>query len=119
MSRWVGFSGRRAGLALGLALGLTGCSRMSQLGFDAQSTFGSVSLTDRCADFVHRAFPDSPIEVSDSHVDAAMNRATVTVAATRTTVPADSAYARDIAAECRFENGVLIGFRWTKGPLRP
>lgn len=119
MSRGVRVSGWRAGLALGVALGLAGCSDMSQLGFDAQSTFGSVSLTDRCADFMHRAFPDSPIEVSGSHVDAAMNLATVTVAATRSTVPADSGYARDVAVECRFENGVLTGFRWTKGPLRP
>ena len=119
MSRGDRFSGWRARLALGLTLGVAGCSSMSQLGFDAQSTFGSVSLTDRCADFMHRAFPDSPIEVSDSHVDAAMNLATVTIAATRTTVPADSAYTRDIAVECRFENGVLTGFRWTKGPLRP
>ena len=119
MSRWGRFSGWRAGLALGFALSLAGCSRMSQLGFDAQSSFGSVSLADRCADFMHRAFPDSPIEVSDSHVATAMNGATVTVDATRTTVPAGSAYARDVAVECRFENGVLTGFRWTKGPLRP
>lgn len=119
MSRGGRFSGWRSGLALGLAAGLAGCSGMSQLGFDAKSTFGSVSLTDRCTDFMHRAFPDSPIEVRDSHIDAAMNRATVTIDATRDTVPADSAYARDIAVECRFENGVLTGFRWTKGPLRP
>jgi len=92
---------------------------MSDLGFDAQSTFGSVSLVDRCGDFLHRAFPDSPIKIGDSHVETAMDHTTVNVEATRTGVPAGGAYARDVAVECRFENGVLTGFRWTKGPIRP
>jgi len=26
--------------------------------------------------------------------------------------------ARDVAARCRFENGILTEFRWTKGPFR-
>ncbi|HKT17121.1 MAG TPA: hypothetical protein VJR47_03700 [Stellaceae bacterium] len=92
---------------------------MSDLDFDAQSAFGSVSLVDRCGDFLHRAFPNSAIKIGDTHVEAEMDRATVTVAATRTGVPEGGAYLRDVAVECRFENGVLTGFRWTKGPLRP
>jgi hypothetical protein len=25
---------------------------------------------------------------------------------------------RELAVECRFDEGILIGFRWTQGPLR-
>ncbi len=115
------FPRRRAGIGLGVGLGLllAGCSRMSSLGFDAQSAFGSVSLADRCADFMHRAFPDSAIEVSDSRVNAQPGSTTVAIAAIRNSVPKGGLYARDIGVECRFENGILTGFRWTKGPVRP
>ena len=115
------FSLRRIGVALGLGLALipAGCSRMTSLGFDAQSAFGSVSLADRCADFMHRAFPESKIEVTDSQVSAQMDATTVDIAATRNSVPVGGLYARDVGVECRFQNGILTDFRWTKGPVRP
>jgi hypothetical protein len=121
MSGDFGFPSRRAAVSLGLALALLlgGCSRMASLGFDAQSAFGSVSLVDRCADFMHRAFPESAIEVSDSRVSAQSDSTIVDIAAIRSAVPAGSLYARDVGVECRFENGILTGFRWTKGPVRP
>ncbi len=105
--------------ALGLAIALGGCTRMADMGFDAQSAFGSVSLADRCGDFVHRAFPNSGIEVTGSKVNAELDSSSVEVAATRSDVPPGGLYARDIAAECRFKNGILTSFRWTKGPVRP
>lgn len=92
---------------------------MADMGFDAQSAFGSVSLADRCGDFVHRAFPNSGIEVTGSKVDAHLDATLVEVTAIRSDVPKDGRYARDVAAECHFENGILTGFRWTKGPVRP
>jgi hypothetical protein len=99
---------------------LAGCSRLTTLGFDTKEALGSVSLVDRCSDFMHRAFPDSAIEVAGSHVDtnAAAANATVTVQGIRDGVLANSTYARDIAVECRFEAGILTGFRWTAGPIR-
>ena len=36
----------------------------------------------------------------------------------RKDVPAGGFVLRDVAVECRFDNGVLTGFRWTQGPLR-
>jgi hypothetical protein len=121
MSGWGGLRLRLGALvaALGLAMAPSACTRLADMGFDAQSALGSVSLRDRCGDFLHRAFPNSAIEVTDSKVNAALNATTITVTAIRTGVPADGPYAREIAAECRFENGILTGFRWTKGPLRP
>ncbi|HLI19612.1 MAG TPA: hypothetical protein VKV32_00730 [Stellaceae bacterium] len=79
---------------------------------------GSVSLIDRCSDFMHRAYPQEGITISGTHLTTDLPNATVTVNAIRSGVPANSAYARDIAVECRFENGILTGFRWTAGPVR-
>jgi hypothetical protein len=104
--------------ALALAMALAACQDMSTLAFDTQLGLGSVSLVDRCTDFMRRAYPANGIDITGSHVDAAMTRTTVTVQAARTNVPTSGIYARDIAAECVFDNGILTGFRWTAGPVR-
>lgn len=109
----LGFTGLAAA-----ALALAGCSRFSEVGFDTKLAVGSVSLIDRCSDFMHRAYPDSGIDIVGSHVATDAENAVVTVAGVRSDVPADSAYARDVAVECRFAGGVLTGFRWTAGPIR-
>ena len=92
---------------------------MSDLGFDAQSAFGSVSLGGRCSDFMHRAFPNNPIDVTKTQVQAHLDSTTVEIAAIRRDVTEGGPYAREVGVECRFENGILTGFRWTKGPVRP
>jgi hypothetical protein len=102
----------------GALVALAGCTRMNQLGFDAKAAVGSVSLIDRCTDFMHRAFPNSAIEVTDSHVDTGTANAVVTVQGTRDDVPENSPYAHSVAVECRFDSGVLSAFRWTVGPIR-
>jgi|GEM_PF-1079351 len=100
-------------------LALAGCSGgLSEIGFDTKMAVGSVSLIDRCSDFMHRAYPQEGITISGTHLTTDLPNATVTVNAIRSGVPANSAYARDIAVECRFENGILTGFRWTAGPVR-
>lgn len=92
---------------------------MAGVGFDAQSALGSVSYGDRCADFMRRAFPDTRIDVKDQQVSAGTNPIIATVQGERRNVPETGAYARKVAVECRFENAVLTGFRWTEGPVRP
>ena len=105
--------------AAGAVLALAGCSGgLSQLGFDAKAAVGSVSFIDRCSDFMHRAYPDEGITITATHMTTDAQSATVTVNGTRSGVPATSAYVRDVAVECRFQTGILIGFRWTAGPLR-
>jgi hypothetical protein len=97
---------------------VTGCHWMAGVGFDAQSALGSVSLGDRCVDFMRRALPDTRVEITSRQVSAESNNVTVVVGGERSGVPATGPYARNIGVECRFENGVLTGFRWTSGPVR-
>jgi hypothetical protein len=104
---------------VGTVLAVSGCSRMTELGFDTKLGFGSVSLVDRCTDFMHRAYPETPIEISGSHVNTDAENAAVTIEGVRSDVPQNSAYARNVAVECRFASGVLTGFRWVAGPVRP
>jgi hypothetical protein len=103
---------------VGVLVALAGCSRMSEVGFDTKMALGSVSMVDRCSDFMSRAFPNGDIEVVGSHVDTAMGGALVTVQGMRNNVPENSPNARSVAVECHFEGGVLTGFRWTAGPIR-
>lgn len=113
---------RVIGMAAALFLatfGLSGCQRMATIGFDTQSAFGSVSLVDRCADIMRRALPASGLEITDRRVDADMNAATVDISGVRGGVPPTGLYAREVGVTCRFENGILTGFRWTRGPIRP
>jgi hypothetical protein len=111
-SRILGFTAASALLAI------AGCSRVNEARFDTQMKLGSVSMVDRCSDFMRRAFPNGDIEVVDSHVNTTMESALVTVQGQRNSVPANSPYARSVAVECHFEGGVLTGFRWTAGPIR-
>ena len=102
----------------GVLVALTACSRVNDARFDTQMKLGSVSMVDRCSDFMRRAFPNGDIHVAGSHVDTSLENALVTVQGVRDSVPANSPYARSVAVECRFEGGVLTGFRWTAGPIR-
>jgi len=104
----------------GTVLALAGCSRMSEVGFDAKMALGSVSMVDRCSDFMTRAFPHGSIDVVGSHIDTDSQNALVTVQGVRGDVPETSTgYAHNVAVECHFESGILTSFRWITGPLRP
>lgn len=100
-------------------LALASCERLSNLGFDTQSAFGSVSLADRCIDVMHRAYPNAELDVADRRVRVEGNAAIATITAARNGVPAKGPYARDIGVECRFESNILTSFRWIAGPVRP
>ncbi len=110
----------RFAAVVGAVLALAGCNRMSEVGFDTKMAFGSVSMIDRCSDFMTRAFPRSSIDVVGSHIDTDSQNALVTVQGVRGDVPETSTgYAHNVAVECHFESGILTGFRWIAGPLRP
>jgi hypothetical protein len=105
--------------AIAALLALAGCNGMSEVGFDTKMTLGSVSMVDRCSDFMSRAFPHSFIDVMNSHIDTDSQNALVTVQGVRGDVPESSAVAsRNVAVECHFESGVLTSFRWIAGPFR-
>ena len=81
------------------------------------------SLSDRCADAMKQAFPGGGIEVTNAQVTqdstgASLTAMVVRVEGVRSDVPAQGPLARDVAVECRFEENVLTGFRWTAGPLQ-
>src|SRR5579875_3255525 len=100
-------------------LALAGCSGgLSEIGFDTKMAVGSVSLIDRCSDFMHRAYPQEAITISGTHLTTDLPNATVTVNAIRSGVPANSAQAREIAAGWRCETGIPTCLRRTAGPGR-
>ena len=81
------------------------------------------SLGDRCADAMKTAFPGGGIKVTKSQVaqdsaGASLTAMVARVEGVRSDVPVEGTLARDVAVECRFEENVLTGFRWTAGPLQ-
>ncbi|HZB91812.1 MAG TPA: hypothetical protein VE397_10245 [Stellaceae bacterium] len=105
---------RRAGIAFLLfcSLGLPGCGVQLR----------DKSLLERCGDLMQQAYPDADIEVTHKALVSRPTESLGTVIAQvegeRPKLPKDTGLPRDVAAECRFDDGVLTGFRWTKGPLR-
>jgi hypothetical protein len=93
-------------LLIAVACSLGGCSIVPQGG-----------MAERCADFMTRADPGAHIDITGSKAAAqSLTTSVATVEGVRIDLPQETAVPRHIAVECRFENGVLIGFRWTKGP---
>jgi hypothetical protein len=79
----------------------------------------TIGLADRCADVMRRANPSAMIEITKS--EAAATSLTTIVARVdglRTDLPPDTPLPRDLAVECRFDENILTGFRWTAGPTR-
>jgi hypothetical protein len=94
-------------------LGLAGCGG---------TRLRDESLLDRCGDAMQQAFPQTEIKVTKkallSQEQQSYATSIVSAEGERPDLPADSPLPHDIAVECRFDNGILTGFRWTKGPLR-
>jgi hypothetical protein len=85
---------------------VTGCGIPRDLG-----------VAERCADIMRRAYPSAAIDITK--IEASATSLTTIVAkaeGVRTGLPADSPLLHDLAVECRFDENVLIGFRWTAGP---
>jgi hypothetical protein len=94
---------------------LAGCSSLKSI--------REASLLDRCADLMQQAFPGGNIRITKKEqlTEApTQSVATVVVAVegVRRKLPENSPLLRNLAVECRFNEGILTSFRWTAGPLR-
>jgi hypothetical protein len=81
------------------------------------------SLLDRCGQFMRAAFPGGNIKVTKTAMVPQATESIATIVASaeglRRDLPKETVLARDVAVECRFDDNILTGFRWTKGPLSP
>ncbi len=76
-------------------------------------------MADRCADIMQRAFPDADIDITKREATAASLTTIVAhVEGVRSNLPPHGPLTRNLAVECRFDNSILTGFRWTAGPLQ-
>jgi hypothetical protein len=108
-------SRHRAAAAIAIALAL---SALASCGVRLRDA----SLLDRCGILLQEAFPGGDIKVTkqEAMTPPADSIAAIAVAVRgiRRNVAPGSIPLREVAAECRFDQGILTGFRWTQGPLR-
>jgi len=77
-------------------------------------------MAERCADIMQQAYPGVDIDITKR--EAAATSITTIIAhveGVRSDLPPHGPLPRNLAVECRFDDGILTGFRWTKGPLQP
>lgn len=97
-----------AAVTLGLLGGLAGGCGLAPTG----------GMAERCADVMERADPGAKIDITKREAAAtALTTIVAKVEGVRKDLPAGGPLPRDLAVECRFDDGILTGFRWTKGPL--
>jgi hypothetical protein len=76
----------------------------------------TLSLADRCANFMKAAMPSAEIEIEKrTSENTGIRTITARVEGTRTDGAKDAPIERGLAAECHFDNNLLTGFQWTKG----
>ena len=77
----------------------------------------NVGLAERCADIMRRAYPSAAIDITKSEATATSLTTIVAKAeGVRTDLPPGAPVPPDLAVECRFDENILTGFRWTAGP---
>lgn len=80
------------------------------------------SLLERCGDAMTEAFPGGDIKVTHAErvasPTASIATMIVAVEGERPKVPPGGPVRREVAVECRFDDNILTGFRWTAGPVR-
>jgi hypothetical protein len=74
-------------------------------------------MAERCADLMTSAYPGADIDITKREA-AATNLTTIIahVEGERANLPPQTAITRHLAVECKFDNNILTGFRWTAGP---
>jgi hypothetical protein len=76
-----------------------------------------LGLGERCADIMRRAYPSAAIDITKTETTVTSLTTIVAKAeGVRTDVPPGAAPPQDLAVECRFDENILTGFRWTAGP---
>ncbi|HEX6842033.1 MAG TPA: hypothetical protein VF113_10895 [Stellaceae bacterium] len=80
-------------------------------------------MSGRCGEMMEAAFPGGKIKVTKAEVTADPEGSSVTsmiakMSGQRQNVAEGDVVARDVAAECHFQDNILTGFRWTQGPLQ-
>jgi len=74
-------------------------------------------MAERCADFMISAYPGADIEITKREAAAtSLAKMVADVEGDRTNLPASALIPRHLAVECKFDNNILTGFRWTAGP---
>lgn len=108
-----------------LGLSTTACQTFKDINNARPDIVRNTGYGDRCADYLRFSYPGAKIDVTIQHVDVANTQSgglglmIVDIEATRPDIPETGGFlAKTIAARCRFQNGVLTEFRWTKGPQR-
>jgi hypothetical protein len=108
-------SRRRAAAAIAVVLALPALAACGVRLRDA-------SLLDRCGILLQEAFPGGDIKVTKQEAVTpptdSLAATVVAVRGVRRNVAPGGIPLREVAAECRFDQGILIDFRWTQGPLR-
>jgi hypothetical protein len=75
-----------------------------------------LGLAERCADIMRRAYPSAAIDITKSEATATSLTTIIAKAeGVRADVPPGAPVPHDLAVECRFDENVLTGFRWTAG----
>ncbi len=74
-------------------------------------------MAERCADLMRQADPGAAIDITRSSAAAtSITTIVARVEGVRTDLKPHGPLPRHLAVECRFDGGILSGFRWTKGP---
>jgi len=80
-------------------------------------TIPDVGLAERCADIMRRAYPSATIDITKREASAtSLTTIMALVEGVRTDLDPDQPLAQNLAVECRFDENILTGFRWTAGP---
>ena len=78
-----------------------------------------IGLAERCADIMRLAYPSATIDVTKREASAtSLTTIIATVEGERTDLAPNQPMAQNLAVECRFDENILTGFRWTAGPTR-
>jgi hypothetical protein len=101
----------RLTLLLPIGLVLTGC------GLAPKALTGPPQPGEHCAALLDEAFPGGEIAITNRKIVMdPITTTIVTLDGTRDVTPSN-AVAREVAAECRYDHGVLMDFHWTKPPF--
>jgi hypothetical protein len=76
-----------------------------------------VGTAERCADIMRRAYPNAAIDITKTEASAtSLTTIVANAEGVRTNVPPGAPVPNDLAVECRFDENIMTGFRWTAGP---